>query len=104
MNAAEKLEREIKKVSGDRSEEIINAVRSLAEIDIEIKAALDEIERIDEDLVRRHNELADRINGIVESVAEENGMDEQSATTNNQRKNDTCLMIRVEVQIAKDTP
>ena len=65
MNTAEKLEREIEKISGERSEEIINAVRSLAEIDSLIKEALDDIEWVDEDLVCRHNELADMINGIV---------------------------------------
>ncbi len=101
MNAAEKLEREIKKMSGERSEEIINAVRDLAEIDVMIKEAMDEIERFDADLVRRHNELADMINGMVERVVTETDIDDQADSQDSFCENEPDLQIRVELRVIK---
>lgn len=70
MDATEKLEAEVRKYGGDDGEEIIEAIRKLAEVDVEIKKSMDEIERIDEALPPKHNELADQINGLVKKVCE----------------------------------
>lgn len=76
MNAAEKWEREVKKTGGKYSDEIIESVRALAEVDIEIKQMLDEIERVDDELIRRHNKLADKINSLVILATGSNNTDE----------------------------
>ena len=73
MADAKKLEVEVKKYAGDDGEEIIEAVRKLAEVDLKIKSQMDEIERIDEDLPAKHNELADKINGLIDKVCDDQG-------------------------------
>ena len=70
MSATEKLEAEVKKYSGEDGEEIIEALRKLAEVDVEIKGNMDEIERIKDGLPEKHNELADKINDLVKKVCE----------------------------------
>ncbi len=71
MRAAEKIEEQVKLYGGKYADELIQLVRELAEIDIRIKREMDEVERLDDDLIQRHNELADRINDLVDKSVEE---------------------------------
>ena len=71
MGDKKRLEEQIRKVGGRYAEEIIRLVRTLAEVDVRIKDELDEIERVSESLVRRHNELADRIDAMVRKALDE---------------------------------
>ena len=73
MGDKKRLEEQIRKVGGRYAEEIIGLVRALAEVDVRIKDELDEIERVSESLVRRHNELADRIDALVRKAVDEDG-------------------------------
>ncbi len=73
MADAKKLEVEVRKYAGEDGDEIIESVRKLAEVDLKIKSQMDEIERIDEDLPAKHNELADKINGLIDKVCEDQG-------------------------------
>ncbi len=104
MNTAENLEREIKKTGGKQADEIIKTVKELAGIDVKIKDAMDEIERIDDDLVRKHNELADRINGIVESIFTETDNDESELSIDQEKEQESDLRIRIEMRIVNMTP
>lgn len=70
MNEAEKYEEQVRKHGGPYSEEIIRLIRELAEVDVEIKKNMDEIERIDEAHIRRHNLLSDRINALAARACE----------------------------------
>lgn len=70
MGDKKRLEEQIRKVGGRYAEEIIGLVRTLAEVDVRIKDELDEIERVSESLVRRHNELADRIDALVRKAVD----------------------------------
>lgn len=68
----EALELEVKKYASEDGDEIIEAIRKLADVDVKIKNAMDEIERIPEGLPEVHDQLADKINGLVKKVCEEN--------------------------------
>ena len=73
MNQKEIIEERVRKVGGQYAEEIIESVKKLAEIDVSLKNSMDEIERLDDVLVRRHNEISDRINDLIrQSVDEKN--------------------------------
>lgn len=69
----EKLEQQVRKYSGEDGEEILEAVREIAKVDVEIKHSLEEIERIDDGLPEKHNELADKINDLIKKVVEAQG-------------------------------
>lgn len=76
MGDKKRLEEQIRKVGGRYAEEIIGLVKTLAEVDVRIKDELDEIERVSENLVRRHNELADRIDALVRKAVDEDDVGE----------------------------
>ena len=76
MGDKKRPEEQIRKVGGRYAEEIIGLVRTLAEVDVRIKDELDEIERVSESLVRRHNELADRINSLIAKSVDRNDHNE----------------------------
>lgn len=95
----EKLEEKVKEIGGESGNEIIDAVRELAKVDVEIKNALDEIERIAEDLPARHNELADKINDLVRKVCEKN---EEPAEEHGKHEKDSeppRRTVKVEVNV-----
>ena len=73
MGDKERFEERIRKAGGRYADEIIGLVRTLAKVDVRIKDELDEIEKISEGLVRRHNELADRIDGLIRKSVGEDG-------------------------------
>ena len=79
MQTTERIEEQVRRYGGPYADEIIHAVRELAEVDVGIKKDLDEIERLDGELVRRHNELADRINELVKNAAAETDEEDESA-------------------------
>ena len=103
MGAAKRLEEKVKLYGGQHAEEIILSVRELAEIDVMIKTALDEIESIDDKFVRKHNELADRINDLVRKVSDNNGdsgLNESQADPEPDDQN--CdMMINVEIRVER---
>ena len=71
MNQKEIIEERVRKVGGQYAEEIIESVKKLAEIDVSLKNSMDEIERLDDVLVRRHNEISDRINDLIRQSVDE---------------------------------
>ncbi len=103
MNAAETWEREVKINGGKYSDEIIESVRALAEVDIEIKQMLDEIERVDDELIRRHNELADKINSLVILATGSNNTDEAEESVDSQEigNHGYILKIGMEIQVTE---
>ena len=103
MNATEKLEREVNRVGGEYGTEIIASVKALAEVDIEIKSMLDEIERIDDELIRRHNELADKINSLVILATGSNNTDEaEESFDSRETGNHGCILkIGMEIRVTE---
>lgn len=73
MADTKKLEVEVRKYAGEDGEEILEAVRKLAEVDAKIKHQMDEIERIEPGLPGKHNELADKINSLIDKVCDDEG-------------------------------
>ena len=59
-------------MAGDKSPAIQNALSKLADVDIEIRKALDEIEPIKQEDFEAHNKLANEANKLIEEVAAEN--------------------------------
>jgi len=80
MNNMQKKLKEIEKslteildsMAGDKSPAIQNALSKLADVDIEIRKALDEIEPIKQEDFEAHNKLANEANKLIEEVAAEN--------------------------------
>ena len=101
MKTAELLDKEVKRIGGDRGDEIIGALKALAEIDVKLKDSLDEIERLDEEMVKKHNELADRINDLVRQVTGEDGSDDTDETVDsiNGSGRDHDIKVKVEIHI-----
>ena len=105
-----KLEQEVKKYSGDDGEEIIEAIRKLAAVDVEINNSLDEIERIKDGLPEKHNELADQINDLVKKVCEKkeeepSESDDSDAEGDCEKPERTAKkIVKVEVHVVKTPP
>ena len=99
MNATEKLEREVNKIGGEYGTEIIASVKALAEIDVEIKSMLDEIERIDDELVQRHNELADIINSLIVKAVDNNDAEEAEESPDSQEKGNQECVLKIDMKV-----
>ena len=113
MSATEKLENQVKKYGGKSADEIIEAVRELAAVDVQIKAALDEIETIAAGLPERHNELADKINNLIRKVCESDSSCDESegckkgdcdAKGKHEKPESKQAKMRVEVHVVKHPP
>lgn len=105
MEVTEKLENKVKEMSGSTADEILAAVKELAAVDVEIKNALDEIERIKDGLPEKHNLLADKINRLVEEVA--NGEPKGKHEKEDEPKPEPdpeVKKVRVHVQVVKAPP
>lgn len=59
-------------MAGDKSPAIQNALSKLADVDVEIRKAIDEIEPIKQEDFDAHNKLANEANKLIEEVAAEN--------------------------------
>ena len=102
MDSKERLEREVMRAGGEHGGEIIESVKALAEIDIRIKGILDEIERLDEELVRKHNEIADRINSLIEKSVDGNSDDGAEELLCRKESNQSCpLKIEMEIHVTE---
>ena len=103
MSDAKKLEVEVRKYGGENGEEIIESVRKLAEVDVKIKSQMDEIERIDETLANKHNELADRINELLDSACKkdesESGSEDDPGKS--EKPSECKKAVKVEVHLVK---
>ena len=101
MGAAEMIEEQVKKYGGRYADELIQLVRELAENDIRIKREMDEIERLDGDLIQRHNELADKINELVDKSVEASEEDEvtEAVTPGEGADHGRDLDIKMEIRI-----
>lgn len=84
----EALELEVKKYASEDGDEIIEAIRKLADVDVKIKNAMDEIERIPEDLPEVHDQLADKINDLVKKVCEKNESEEPTGDSDAKGKHE----------------
>lgn len=93
----EKLEKEVITRGGEHGKEIVELLKELAKVDIEIKNALDEIEAIKAGLPERHNELADKINELVKLVASE----PEETPEEEPKKEPPAKSVKVEVHIMR---
>ncbi len=95
------IEEQVKKFGGQHAEEIIQSVKTLAEVDVEIKTAMDEIERIDDELFRRHNDLVDRINRLIKDAFSDSDEAENTFSDQNRTDGNCDMKIRAEIRITK---
>ncbi len=105
MDTKKTIEERVRKYGGEFADEILEAVKALAEVDMKIKETLDEIERLDDELVQRHNELADKINGLVEKSVEANGdaEPEEKLALREEADQKSDMTIKVEIRVTKIT-
>ena len=104
MNDVRILEEKVRQYSEKYGEDIIGSVKALAEIDIRIKGFLDEIERLDDELVRQHNDLADKINSMIKRAVDENSNGEEPDDSGCSAGEKTDLVVKMDIRIVRISP
>ena len=101
MGEKERIEEQIRRAGGPYADRIIKMVRQIAEIDVKIKSDLDEIERVDDGLVRKHNDLADRINDLIRKSVNEAGCSEsdEGIVSPGEEERECAGRMRLEIQL-----
>ena len=104
MVSTERLEEKVKRFSGEFGDEIIGSVRALAEVDVRIKEAMDGIEKLDEELVRKHNGLTDRITDLIgRSAGKYDAVSEDIRADHTDADRDREIRLLAEIRITKSS-
>ena len=102
------LEKQVKENGGEYSDEIIEKVHKLAEVDLKMKSAMDEIEKLSVTDFHLHNALAGRVNELVTKACEEGAGDsdgaEDSSLKGKHERSVPNQPIKVEVHLVKAPP
>ena len=103
MGEKERLEESIRKVGSRYADEIIRLVKELAGVDVRIKEEMDEIEKVGESLIRKHNDLTERINDLVLKSVEGTGSDESEGLVGRPEDPDheADMRVRVEIRVVR---